>query len=83
MFGPTTNGQRLRTILASRREAASVRHGKAEEFVGIHWGVVDANFVVEVRTGAAAAQSNIPNGVASVDILSGDYRITGKMPVAS
>jgi hypothetical protein len=67
----------------NNRLEGRARDRHAEVLVGIHRGVVDANFVVKVRTGAAAAQSNIPNGVASVDILSGDYRITGKMPVAS
>jgi len=42
-------------VLAASGEAASVCDGQAQILVGIDWGVVDANFVVQVGAGAAAA----------------------------
>lgn len=50
----------LRTeLLASCCKTAGVGHGYAQVLVGIDWRVVDADFVVEVRTGAAAAEADV------------------------
>jgi hypothetical protein len=42
-------------FLASRCESAGVRQRESQEFVGIDWSVVNADFVVQVGTGAATA----------------------------
>jgi hypothetical protein len=48
----------------------------------IHWSVINANFVMQVRTGAATAQPDIANCVAPAHKLSGNDRIAGKMAIA-
>ena len=58
-------------FLASRGQAAVVGDRDAEVFVGIYWGVVDADFVVKVRSGGASAFSHIANHVAAVNRLPG------------
>ena len=46
-------------------------HSEAQVLVGIHRGVVDADFVVEVRPGRASAEADVADGVAAMDVLSG------------
>ena len=52
-------------------------------FVRIHWNVVDSDFVVKVRTGAASAQAHVADRISAVDMLSGSYREVRQMPVPS
>src|ERR1700733_9991410 len=59
-----------------------MRDGQTQEFVGIDWRVIDADFVVQMWTGTATAQPDVSDRVATAYILSGNYRITGQMPVA-
>jgi hypothetical protein len=42
-------------VLRARRKPAEVGQGQAQVFVGIYRDVVDADFVVEMRAGRAAA----------------------------
>jgi len=49
--------------------------------VGIYWSVVDANFVVEVRAGAASAVADVADGVAAVYVLSGEDGKAGEVSV--
>jgi hypothetical protein len=58
-------------------------HSEPQEFVRINWSVIDADFVVQMWTGAATAQPDISDGVASAHKLSGYNRIASKMSVAS
>jgi hypothetical protein len=59
-----------------------VGHGKPQELVGIDRSVIDADFVMQMWTGAAAAQSDIPDSVTAADVLSGDNGIAGKVSIA-
>src|ERR1700733_9864527 len=59
-----------------------MRDGQTQEFVGIDWRVIDADFVVQMWTGTATAQPDVSDRVATAYILSGNYRIAGQMPVA-
>src|SRR5579863_9674861 len=68
--------------LAAGGESASVGHGQAEIFVGIDWGVVDADFVVEMGAGAASAIADVSDGVAAVDLLACSDREIGQVAVA-
>jgi hypothetical protein len=42
----------------------------AEVLVGIDWGVVDADFIVQMGTGAATAKAYVSNDFAPVYVLS-------------
>ena len=56
--------------------------GHAKVFIGIDRSVVDADFVVEVRAGGAAAEADIADGVAAMHVLAGGDGEAGKMAVA-
>lgn len=74
--------------LASGGEAAHVRISDAQVFVGIYRDVIDADFIVKMGTGAAAAIAHVADRIAAVDVLAGKYRkalqvaITGRDAVA-
>ena len=58
-------------VLRAGGESADVSHRHAEVLVGINWGLVDADFVVEVRTSGASAEADVAEDVATVNILAG------------
>src|ERR1051326_468473 len=76
-------GELIRTKvgLAARDKPAAVRDVDAQVLVRIDRSVVDANFVVEVRTGRAAALADIADHVAAIHSLSSCDRIAGKVAV--
>ena len=55
---------------------------ESEIFIGIHGGIADAHFIVQMGAGAATAQSNIADGIAPANRLSGGHGKSGEMPVA-
>ncbi len=57
-------------------------YGHAQVFVGVDGGVVDADLVVEVGSGGAAAEADVADGVAAVDELSGSDGEAGEVAVA-
>src|SRR5438105_15946278 len=57
-------------------------YGQAQVFVGVHWRIVDANFVVEMRASGASAEAHIADGVAAVNVLAGGDGEARKMAVA-
>ena len=59
-----------------------MRHVDAQILIGIHRGVVDADLVMQVWTGAAAAEANIADYVAAADVLAGGNREAGKVSEA-
>jgi len=59
-----------------------VSHCHAQIFVGIDWSLVDADFVVEVRTGAPAAEADVADDFAAMHVLSGSDRETGQVAEA-
>ena len=65
---------RVDNFLAASSESAHMCIGYAQILVGIYRDIVDTNFVVEVRTGAAAAIADVANGVAAMDVLAGVTR---------
>ena len=67
--------------LGAGGEAAQVGDGQAEIFVGVDWGIVDADFVVEMGAGGASAEADVADGVAAVDVLSGGDGEAGEMSV--
>src|SRR5579863_8065880 len=77
-----TIDERPTTFLAPRGEAAGMRHRQPQEFVRVHWSVVDAYFVMQMWTSAATAQPDISDGISPAHILPRNDRIAGKMPVA-
>src|SRR5271165_5214209 len=68
--------------LASGGEAAYVCDRQAKVLVGIDRGIVDADFVVEVRPGAATALANESDGVSAMHVLAGHDRKVRQMAVA-
>src|SRR4051812_19519666 len=56
--------------------------GESQILVRVDWSVVDANFIMEVRAGAASAQTNVADGIATMHVLPGCDREVGKVPVA-
>ena len=48
------------------------RPGHPQVFIGVDWGIADANFVVEMRSGAASGGANVADGVAAAHALSCD-----------
>src|SRR5215813_4950680 len=70
-------------MLASGGEAADICHRQAQVFIWIDGRVVDADFVMEVRAGAAAAQADIADKVTALNVLSVDHGETGKVAIAS
>jgi hypothetical protein len=67
---PATNSGRPTTgFLAARRETAGVGVGQAKVFVRINRSIADADFVVQMGAGAAAAESNVSDGLSPVYIL--------------
>src|SRR5450631_3585658 len=61
----------LRDGLAAGGESAYVCDREAQVFVGIYRSVIDADFVMEVRAGAAAALTDESDGVAAMHVLAG------------
>ena len=59
-----------------------MRHVDAQILVGIHRGIVDADFIVKMRTGAAAAEADVADHVAAADVLAGGNREAGKVSEA-
>src|SRR5438105_12048484 len=57
--------------------------GEPQIFMRIDWSVVDANFVMEVWTSAATAQTNVADGIAAMHVLSGSDCEIGQVAVAS
>lgn len=56
--------------------------GLSKVFVGIDWGIVDANFVMQMGSGAAAAQADVSNGIAAVNVLANSHSEVGQVSVA-
>ena len=56
--------------------------GLSKVFVGIDWGIVDANFVMQMGSSAAAAQADVSNGIATMNILPNGDREVGQVSVA-
>ncbi len=85
-LGKECKGQKLRTenwsVLASGLEAAAVRDRHTQILIRIDWSVVDANFIVEVWPGGSAAQADIADGIATMDLLPRSDREAGKVAVA-
>src|ERR1700688_261636 len=69
--------------LAAGLKAATVRDGHAQILVRIDGSVVNANFVVKMRTSRASAEANIADRVPTVDLLSGRDREAGKVAITS
>src|SRR5256714_4634464 len=69
-------------LLASRGESADVRVGSAQVFMRIYRSIVDAHFVVEVWSGAAAGIANIADGIAAMNVFSGEDRNALHMSIA-
>src|SRR5438270_5744064 len=69
-------------LLASRGESADVRVGSAQIFMRIDRSIVDAHFVVEVWSGAAAGIANIADGIAAMNAFSGEDRNALHMSIA-
>lgn len=68
--------------LASRREPTGMSKRNAKVFMGIHRGVVDANFIVKVRAGATAAQANVSDRIAAMDVLTRGDGEAGEMAIS-
>jgi len=68
--------------LLARRKPANLRHRQPQILVGVYWDIVDADFVVKMRTSRASAEADVADGVATVDILSGGDGEAGKVAVA-
>ena len=56
--------------------------GDPKIFIRIDRSVVDANFVVQVGSGGASAETDITDGVTAMDVLARRDRETRKMAVA-
>src|ERR1700739_493245 len=72
----------LERILAAGGEAAAMGDRNAEILIGVDRDVVDANFVVKMGTGGAAALADIADHVAAVHALSRGHGEAGKMAIA-
>ena len=59
-----------------------MRHVDAQILIGIHRGVVDADLVMQVWTGAAAAEADIADHVAAANVLARGNREAGKVSEA-
>jgi hypothetical protein len=55
--------------LATRRKPASSSHRQAKILMRIYRSIVDADFVVKMGPGAAAADANVANDIAAVNTL--------------
>src|SRR6266404_2666293 len=69
-------------LVGAGGEDGHLREGAAQVLVRIYGDVVDADFVVEVRTGAAAAQADVAEHVAASNRLAGCDGETGQVAVA-
>ena len=63
--------QGLRGSLAAGLKTTGNRDGHAEIFIRIHWSVIDADFVVKMRSGGTSTGAHVADGVAAMDLLSG------------
>ena len=59
-----------------------MRKGESQILMGIDWSVVDTNFVMEVWSGAATAQTNKADRIATMHVLSGSDGEVGQVAVA-
>ena len=55
--------------LAAGGEAAGLRHVDAQVLVWIDWRVIDANFVVKMRSSAASAQTDVAEDIPAMNML--------------
>ena len=55
--------------------------GSMQILVGIDWGIVNADLVVQVRTGAVARRANVSQDVTAANVLSGNDCESRKMSV--
>src|SRR3984885_560410 len=69
-------------VLAASLEAATLRDSHTQVLVRIHGRVIDADFVVQVRSGGAPAGADVADGVATMNLLPGGDRKAGKVAVA-
>src|SRR2546423_6256890 len=69
-------------LLASRGESADVRVGSAQVFMRIYRSIVDAHFVVEVWSSAAAGIANIADSIAAMNAFAGEDRDALHMSIA-
>src|ERR1700733_13616609 len=76
-FGPGR-----KRLLASGGKSAAVGYGDAEILVGIDRSVVNADFIVEMRTGRTSALAHVADHVAAMHALSSRDGKAGEMPVA-
>ena len=74
---------RTKNSLAARLEFAAVGDGDAEVLIRIDGSIVDANFVVKMRTGRATAQPDIADGIAAMNVLSRCSSESGEVAVTS
>src|SRR5579871_1561271 len=58
-----------------------LRQAETEEFVGIHWGIVDSHFIMQVRSGTPSAEPDKAERVAAMNALPGSYGKTGKVTI--
>ena len=65
----TRNFSLIYPILSFRPRIRHIRDRQPQIFVGIYRGVINADFVVEVRTGAAATLADKSDGVAAMHVL--------------
>ena len=59
-----------------------MRIGGAQILVRIDRCVVDADFVVQVRPSATAGIADVADGIAAMNVLTGEYRDALHVPVA-
>src|ERR1700730_12724045 len=69
-------------LLTSRREGTVVRDGDAKIFIRIYRSIVNADFIVKMRTGRASASADVSDHIAAMHGLPRSHSKTGKVSKA-
>src|ERR1700730_7344234 len=69
-------------LLTSRREGTVVRDGDAKIFIRIYRSIVNADFIVKMRTGRASASADVSDHITAMHGLPRSHSKTGKVSKA-
>ena len=72
--GVKADGREPTAGLASRRKPAGSSHRQTKILMRIYRSIVDADFVMKMGPGAAAADANVANDIAAVNTLADHNR---------
>src|SRR5574341_2453499 len=81
-LGSVSTGKEVQPSSEAGGGVNGLGDGEAQVLVGVHRRVVDADLVVQVGSGGAAAEADVADGVAAAHALAGGHGEGGQVPEA-